>query len=117
MQPQPLADVHPFAPVLHTWREGIEVDCGPDWSWDTIETAIVRGPHPTAHTPDAIALFKEDIEYQVNAGFCKVMLWDDVKRLRPHNLKISPVALIPQVGRRGRIILDLSFQCTKRSTG
>jgi hypothetical protein len=94
---------------LHTWREGIEVDCGPDWSWDTIETAIVRGPHPTAHTPDAIALFKEDIEYQVNAGFCKVLLWDDVKRLRPHNLKISPVALIPQVGRRGRIILDLSI--------
>ncbi len=28
------------------------------------------------------------------------MLWEDV---------ISPVALIPQVGRRGRIILDLSF--------
>jgi hypothetical protein len=37
------------------------------------------------------------------------MLWGDVKRLRPHNLKISPVALIPQVGRRGRIILDLSI--------
>ena len=37
------------------------------------------------------------------------MLWEDVKRLRPANLKISPVALIPQVGRRGRIILDLSF--------
>jgi hypothetical protein len=117
MQPQPMADVHPFAPVLHTWREGIEVDCGPDWSWDTIETAIERGPHPTACTPDAVALFKEDIEYQVNAGFCKVMLWDDVKRLRPHNLKISPVALIPQVGRRGRIILDLSFPVYQEING
>ena len=49
------------------------------------------------------------MEYQVNAGFSKVMLWDDVKRLQPRNLKISPVALIPQVGRRGRIILNLSF--------
>jgi hypothetical protein len=29
--------------------------------------------------------------------------------LRPANLKISPVAVVPQVGRRGRIILDLSF--------
>ena len=109
MQPQPLADIHPFTPVMQEWRDGLAVDCGPDWSWEVIEAAIARGPHPTARTPDAIALFKEDIEYQVNAGFSKVMLWEDVRRLRPSNLKISPVALIPQVGRRGRIILDLSF--------
>jgi hypothetical protein len=37
------------------------------------------------------------------------MAWEDIQRLRPTNLKISPVALVPQVGRRGRIILDLSF--------
>ena len=109
MQPQPLAEVHPFTPVMHEWRQGIAVDCGPDWEWGVIEAAIERGPHPTARTPDAIELFKEDIAYQVDAGFCKVMLWEDVQRLRPANLKISPVALIPQVGRRGRIILDLSF--------
>ena len=45
------------------------------------------------------------------------MLWDDVKCLRPHNLKISPVALIPQVGRRGRIILDLSFPVYQEVNG
>jgi hypothetical protein len=32
MQPQPLADVHPFTPTLKEWRHGIEVDCGPDWT-------------------------------------------------------------------------------------
>jgi hypothetical protein len=37
------------------------------------------------------------------------MLWEELQRLRPHNLKISPVAVVPQTGRRGRIILDLSF--------
>ena len=37
------------------------------------------------------------------------MLWTDLEKLRPKNLKISPVAVVPQVGRRGRIILDLSF--------
>jgi len=84
-------------------------DCGPDWSWDVIEAAIARGPHPTAATLDPIALFKEDIAYQVKAGFCKVMLLEDLQRLRPHNLKISPVAVVPQSGRRGWIILDLSF--------
>ena len=47
--------------------------------------------------------------YQVKAGFCKIMLWEDLKRLRPLNLKISPVAVVPQVGRGGCIILDLLF--------
>ena len=117
MQPQPLAEVHPFTPVMHEWRHGIAVDCGPDWEWDVIEAAIERGPHPTARTPDAIELFREDIAYQVNAGFCQVMLWEDVKRLRPANLKISPVALIPQVDRRGRIILDLSFPVYQEVNG
>ena len=109
MQPQQLADVHPFTPTMKQWCHGIKVDCGPDWSWDIIEAAIERGPHPTACTSDAHNLFKEDIAYQVTAGFSKVMLWEDVRWLRPQNLKVSPVALIPQVGRCGRIILDLSF--------
>jgi hypothetical protein len=60
-------------------------------------------------TPKSIALFYEDIEYQVNAGFYKVLTWDEVKKIRPKNLKISPVAVVPQVGIRGQIILDLSF--------
>ncbi len=63
MQPQPLSAVHPFTPTLNKWRHGIEVDCGPDWSWDVVEAAIARRPHPTASTPDSIALFKEDIVY------------------------------------------------------
>ncbi len=101
--------VHPFMPTLNKWRHGIEVDCGPYWSWEVVEVAIARGPHPMASTQDLIALFKEDIAYQVKAGFCKVMLWEDLKRLRPPNLKILPVAVVPQVGQWGQIILDLSF--------
>ncbi len=109
MQPQQLADVHLFTPTMKQWRHGIKVDCGPDWSWDIIEAAIERGPHPMACTSNAYDLFKEDIAYQVTAGFSKVMLWEDVRWLRPQNIKVSPMALIPQVGRRGQIILDLSF--------
>ncbi len=109
MQPQPLVEVPPFTPTLKGWRHGIDVDCGPDWDWEVIEAAAARGPYPTATTPDAIALFKEDIAYQVKAGFSRVMLWEDLQRLRPTNLKILPVAVVPQTGRQGRIILDLSF--------
>ncbi len=109
MQPQPLADVHPFTPTLKEWRHGIEVDCGPDWTWEVIKAAIARGPHPTACTHKAIALFKEDIEYQQQAGFCKMIPWEELMQLRLPNLKISPVAAVPQVGHRPCIILDLSF--------
>ena len=109
MQPQPLAGGHPFTPTLREWAHGIPVDCGPDWAWNVIEAAVARGPHPTAQTPDSIALFQDDIEYQIKAGFCRVFLWDDIVKMRPANLKISPVAVVPQANRRGRIILDLSF--------
>jgi hypothetical protein len=81
MQPQPLADVHPFMPTLKEWRHGIEVNCGPNWTWDVIKAAVARGPHPTVCTPNAIALFEEDIEYQWGAGFCKVIPWEELKRL------------------------------------
>jgi len=109
MQPQPLADVHPFATTLHEWKNGIKVDCGPVWKWEDCEAAVERGPHHTATTPEAIDLLHTDIDYQQKAGFCRVFRWDELQRTRPPNLKISPVAVVPQVGRRGRIILDLSF--------
>jgi hypothetical protein len=109
MQPQPLSAVHPFTPTLNKWRHGIEVDCGPDWSWEAVEAAVARGPHLTASTPDSIAIFKKDIAYQCKAGFCKVMLWEDLKRLHPPNFEILPVAVMPQVGRWAQIILDLLF--------
>jgi len=63
MQPQPLAAAHPFTLTLKSWRHGIEVDCGPDWSWDVIEAAVARGPHQMASTLAAIALFEEDIAH------------------------------------------------------
>ena len=53
MQPQHLAEVHPFIQTLHEWKEGIEVDCGDDWEWSTIEEAVLRGPHPTACTEES----------------------------------------------------------------
>jgi hypothetical protein len=109
MQPQSLVKVYPFTPTLKKWRHGIKVDCGPDWSWDVIEAAVEHGLHPTACTPEAMALFEEDIEYQRKAGFCMVILWEEIKQLCPPNLKISPMAAVSQVGRHPRTILNLSF--------
>ncbi len=68
-----------------------------------------HGLHPTACTSEAVALFEEDIEYQQKAGFCTVIPWEEIKQLCPPCLKISPLVVVPQVGRRPRVILDLSF--------
>jgi hypothetical protein len=110
MQPQPLAAKHPFYPTLSQWgSRGVPIDCGPDWAWDAIEAAVARGPHRSALQPENVALVHEDIQYQVDAGFSKIVMWEDIKRHRPRQLKVSPMAVVPQKDRRGRIILDLSF--------
>jgi len=107
MQPQPLSNIHPFAPTLQEWQAGIHVDCGPEWDMTACDAAVERGPHPSALTAEAIELFAEDISYQEKAGFCRVFLWDELRSRHPKNLKISPVAVVPQENRRGWIILDL----------
>lgn len=110
MQPGDIARAHEFGPTLEEYAvHGVPVDCGADWSRETIDAAIERGPHPSARTPESLELFRDDIKYQVNAGFAKIFLWEDIKDNLPSNLKISPTAVVPQENRRGRIILDLSF--------
>ena len=46
-----------------------------------------------------------------------MFLWDDIVKMRPKNLKISPVAVVPQVNQCGRIILDLSFPVYQEING
>jgi hypothetical protein len=100
---------HPFGAELARWEKGVAVDCGKEWTREAIDLAVKRGPHPTARSDDAVNLVHEDLKYQVDAGFTEIMYWDDIKDRLPANFKVSPVAVIPQTGRRGRIILDLSF--------
>jgi hypothetical protein len=110
LQPTPLVILgHPFGETLEQWRTGVPVNCGAAWSMEAIDAAVARGPHITALLDEAIAVVHEDIAYQVKAGFSEVMYWDELQDSLPPQFKISPVAVVPQVGRRGRIILDLSF--------
>jgi hypothetical protein len=100
---------HPFGAQLASWTTGVAVDCGAEWTREAVDLAIERGPHPTATAEEAMALVREDVDYQVQAGFTEVFYWDELKDDLPPHFKVSPVAVIPQTGRRGRIILDLSF--------
>jgi hypothetical protein len=107
--------LHPFAVHLKDWEKGVPVDCGAPWTNEAITLAVARGAHPTARTRDAIELVHEDVEYQVQAGFSQVVLWDDIRHDLHPNFKISPVAVVPQPNRRGRIILDLSFPVRRQN--
>ena len=116
MSPTACVNVHAFADELRSWEEGVPVDCGDPWAWATIEMAVEQGAHKSATSDESIALVKEDVEYQVKAGYVEVILWKELRRLCPKQLKISPLAVIPQRNRRGRMILDLSFAVRARQT-
>jgi hypothetical protein len=116
MRPAAWMDLHPFSGTLHQWEKGVPVDCGATWSRDAINLALAKGPHQSATTPEAIKLIHEDVAYQVEAGFSRIITWDSIKDKPHHNLKISPLAVVQQVNRRGRLILDLSFPVHRAPT-
>jgi hypothetical protein len=116
MTPSACVDFHPFADTLREWETGVPVDCGKPWAWDTIEAAVEKGAHKSATTPDSIQLIKEDVTYQVKAGYAQIITWEELCRIRPKNLKVSPLAVVPQRNRRGRMILDLSFAVRRGRT-
>ncbi len=70
---------------------------------------VVRGPHASALSPDARELIKEEVQYQTAAGLLNVVFWHNLHNKLPVHLIISPLVVIPQVGQRGRLLLDLSF--------
>ena len=116
MLPSAWVSFHPFASTLKQWETGVPVDCGNPWSWETIVAAMEKGAHKSATSDDSIALIAKDVAYQVKVGYAQVLPWTEVEKLRPQKLKISPLAVIPQVNRRRRLILDLSFPVRRAGT-
>jgi hypothetical protein len=109
MSPAACVSFHPFAETLKEWETGVPVDCGEPWKWETIEAAVNKGAHKSATSEESIQLIAEDVAYQVKAGYAEIVSWAELCRSRPKNLKVSPLAVVPQRDRRGRMILDLSF--------
>jgi hypothetical protein len=58
---------------------------------------MAAGPHVSALIPENTKLIWEDIEYQVNAGFVRIISTSDLFREnKPPDLKISRVAVVLQ---------------------
>ena len=114
LQPQDLArrllpeetyrTLHEFA------THGVPTDCGSPWPLNVIEAAKHAGPHVSALLPDNVNLIWDDVQYQQQAGFVKILSATELFDAGPlpAELKISRLAVVPQSNRRGRLILNLS---------
>ena len=113
MRPQDLAFRMLPAPRARQLREfatvGCPAECGDPWPPHVLEAARAVGPHQCALSKDSVNLVWEDISYQEAAGFGRVMTEEELfGTVDNSRIKISRVAVVPQVGRRDRIILNLS---------
>ena len=111
MCPQGLALHHPAAAVLKEWAMyGCPAMTGSDWTMAEMGAAILRGPHESALSPEAIEHFATEVAEKVASGQARIVNWDDIKLNPPRQLKISPIAAIPHKSKAFRSILDLSFR-------
>jgi hypothetical protein len=109
MTPAPWMRFHPFVATLEQWASGVSDLCGEPWSEAAIRAAIVRSPNTSAMMPEAGDLIDKEMKYQIQAGLSEMLMWCTIQHAYPRNLKVSPLAVIPQVGQRGSLLLDLSF--------
>jgi len=76
-------------------KEGCPADCGPNWTKDHIEAAIVKGPHASAMQLDALqALLDETREKVANWHATSILRYGNIMDALPEKLRISPVAMI-----------------------
>jgi hypothetical protein len=75
MAPTACVNIHAFSGELRKWEEGVPVDCGDPWAWETVEAAVEKGAHKSATSEESIKLVQEDVAYQVKAGYAEVIAW------------------------------------------
>ena len=110
MCPAGLALEHPAADLLLQYSQlGCPVETGQDWTADMMTAAIERGPHRSALEPAAMEQLQTEVEAKVQCGQARVVLWKDIEKSPPPQLKISPIAMIPHKSKPYRAILDLSY--------
>jgi hypothetical protein len=94
--PQGLTLQHKGAQLLTDWENfGCPPRTGCNWTLSKIQAAIDCSPHWSALKPEAIGHFEVEVRDKVAKGQARVVLWEDIKSNHPHQLKVSPVVVIP----------------------
>ena len=61
---------HPAVALLQTYiEEGIPAHMGPPWSAQALKTAISKGPHDSACTPDMTSFIWGELQWKIKYGF------------------------------------------------
>ena len=110
MCPSGLAVHHPaFDTLLKYATGGCPVKTGRNWTKEEIHAAVMRGPHESALSDEAIAHFAAEAKEKVANKRARLLFYDDVKDILPEQMKVSPIAAIPHKSKAFRSILDLAF--------
>ena len=78
------------------------MNCGTNRGWSVIYQALSRETHRSVLDPEHSTTVNGDIRYQVEARSLQIILLEEVQKLKPKHLKVSPMAVIPHNYRRGR---------------
>ena len=110
-----LADVvHPARPLLrHLSRNGFPVVLAtPPWTLAQRDHAIQRGPHQSAH--QFLDFLRDELADMVDRATWMVLPYHRLREL--HNLRLSPMGVVPQHARRPRPIVDYTFSGLNKDT-
>ena len=94
--------------MLRTYvEERIPAHTDPPWSPQALETAISKGPHTSASTPEMTTFVWGYIQRRIKDVFGILLPAEDAIQLFGERLKLSQIAAVPQSHRPPRIILNL----------
>ena len=104
---------HPAAPLLrHVVDHGVSIALSWGVEKEEKEAALGYGTHTSALK--GAEFIHNELAYQVQDGHVSVFPWEAVKAL--HDLWLFPVAVIPQVGRRPRLVFDFTWSRLNKKT-
>merc|ERR1711923_298413 len=110
-----LANVtHTAFPALKQYRDrGVPVRLSTEpWTAERLEAALARGAHPSCDKATG-NLCKEFVD-MINKGQFVVIPAKVAKKLR--GIRVSPMGVVPQVGRRDRMVVDPSWSGVNAET-
>jgi len=105
---------HPARPLLqHLSRSGFPVVLStPPWTLEQRDHAVARGPHQSAH--QFLDFLRDELADMVDRATWMVLPYHRLREL--HNLRLSPMGVVPQHARRPRPIVDYTFSGINHDT-
>ncbi len=101
---------HPAAELLNQWATfGFPTNTGNPWSKEEMWAAVASGTHQSALALAALEHFAAEATKKVRTNQARIVAWDDIKDDPPPQLKISPIAAIPNKSKAYQSIFNPSF--------